>query len=280
MWEWAVKEYAAATPQVQGAVIGGLITAATATIGVLVVVLQLRGQAKNAIASNRHNEAIKLKKEIYERIESSVTEAGNAMNALSSYINGFLRSVRLAQATEGPRMVLPGETVEELHKLEGAFKEKIEQVQAAIYRWHIVDLRITIFRLAFKVIQADLLMAANDYTVVAARLMSRGKDAWHLPPAEDVKELISVTDKYIAVVTGMDTTLQDFGNEMQNLLLGEMFRQQIPPMLQDNSNPYPRITLDAFRVASGFYSAKEDPLTQSPRKELADYKVPLSPPPA
>lgn len=45
---------------------------------------------------------------------------------------------------------------------------------------------------------------------------------------------------------------------MQNLLLGEMFRQQIPAIPQDTSNPYPHITLDTFRSASAFYLERQD----------------------
>jgi hypothetical protein len=98
MLEWVSSLYAAASPQVQGAIISGLITAATATVGVLVVVMQLRGQAKNAIASNRHNEAIKLKKEIYGTIEPIFREAANALDALTSFLTGFRRALDLAKS--------------------------------------------------------------------------------------------------------------------------------------------------------------------------------------
>lgn len=286
MWEWAIQQYTAATPQVQGAIVSGLITAATAAVGVLVVVMQLRGQAKNAIASNRHNEAIKLKKEIYERIEPIFIEAGNALDALSSYLTGFLRSLDLAKATQKGRMVVPKQTVEELQGLEAALSEKVDQVQAAIYRWHIVDLRVTIFRLAFKVIQLDLQIASTDYVQIASRLMYWGKEPWSVPSPDDLKQIVAVTEKYIKAASGMETTLQDFGSEMQNLLLGEMFHQQIPPMPQDASNPYPRITLDTFRTASAFYLERENQVaaierqTTSMEKELATLRAQSMPPAA
>jgi hypothetical protein len=74
MWQWLAKEWTEATPQVQAAVISGVFTAVTATIGVFVVVLQLRGQAKNARRSNEHIERLKLKKETYETIAHKCSE--------------------------------------------------------------------------------------------------------------------------------------------------------------------------------------------------------------
>jgi hypothetical protein len=97
MLEWAINLYTEALPQVQGAIISGLITAATATVGVLVVVMQLRGQAKNAIASNRHNEAIKLKKEIYGIIEP-IREAAMSQSASNVYPRINLDTFRIASA--------------------------------------------------------------------------------------------------------------------------------------------------------------------------------------
>ncbi|HEY2870418.1 MAG TPA: hypothetical protein VGJ56_00780 [Reyranella sp.] len=98
MLEWAINLYTEALPQVQGAIISGLITAATATVGVLVVVMQLRGQAKNAIASNRHNEAIKLKKEIYGIIEPIFREAAMSQSASNVYPRITLDTFRIASA--------------------------------------------------------------------------------------------------------------------------------------------------------------------------------------
>ena len=89
MWDALKAFWDGLAPGTQATVIDAVVTVVTATVGVLVVFWQIGRQARNAIQQNRHNEALKLKLQVYEEIASICRSASQAAISLSSYVQNF-----------------------------------------------------------------------------------------------------------------------------------------------------------------------------------------------
>jgi hypothetical protein len=77
-----------------------IATVLAATIGASAVVYQMGRQARNAIKLNRHNEALKLKLEVYKDIVGISRKASDAISDLSAFIRKFQSTLSLAQQTQ------------------------------------------------------------------------------------------------------------------------------------------------------------------------------------
>src|SRR6266404_8573412 len=80
--------------------VGSITTILTATIGALVVLWQIGRQARNAINQSRHDEALKLKLEVYKDIIGVSRAASDAIEDLSSFVRRFHSTLLLAQQTQ------------------------------------------------------------------------------------------------------------------------------------------------------------------------------------
>ncbi len=75
---------------VRGAIVSGAFTLLAAIAGVFIVLLQLRRQAKNTIAANRHNEMMKLKKDVYGEAQPALHAAKAAHRTFNWCIKRLL----------------------------------------------------------------------------------------------------------------------------------------------------------------------------------------------
>jgi Na+-driven multidrug efflux pump len=77
-----------------------IATIISATIGALVVVIQIGRQARNAIKQNRENEATKLKLEVYKGIIGISRAASDAVGDLSSFVTQLHLHLLMARQTQ------------------------------------------------------------------------------------------------------------------------------------------------------------------------------------
>jgi hypothetical protein len=89
MWDQFLVFWHALTPPVA--------TVLAATIGAYAVVYQMGWQARNAIKLNRHNEALKLKLEVYKDIVGISRKASESISDVSAFIRKFQSNLSLAR---------------------------------------------------------------------------------------------------------------------------------------------------------------------------------------
>lgn len=246
-------------PSIQAALIGAAATITAATMGALVVARQIRKQAANAIRQNSHNESLKLKMKVYEEIIGVVQKCQDATSALSTFIRLFSISVQKArlQIAIGQTVMLPNERFLALMELQKAFSSSAIDMVFLTERWQIIDPRIEIFRTAFNATMHDVREASTAYEGVATYLMpvdrpdGLGVFPWS-PPADPQFALLENASKaLIETVELLGSFAYDFQNEMQNLLVGELFGNQISSRIPiDPRQPVVRLEnhtmLDAY----------------------------------
>ena len=86
---YIIAVWSTLTPQVQGATVSGVFTLLSAVGAAGVVFWQLRRQAENSTASNRHTEVLKLKKDVYVEITKACLAVSKAQTDLLIYAQRF-----------------------------------------------------------------------------------------------------------------------------------------------------------------------------------------------
>jgi hypothetical protein len=95
VWTAVKPFWGGLTPEMQAALIGAIATVSTATLGAMAVIWQIGRQAHHAIQQNRHNEALKLKLQVYEQIVATCRAAEHAVTELWADVHGFQFDVSL-----------------------------------------------------------------------------------------------------------------------------------------------------------------------------------------
>src|SRR3981189_2397667 len=90
----------ARSPPVKAAIIGAIATCISAGVATVVVFLQIGRQARNALQQKRHDEALKLKLEVYQRILAIYAAATDAETNLSAYIRLFHAALSMARSQQ------------------------------------------------------------------------------------------------------------------------------------------------------------------------------------
>jgi hypothetical protein len=230
---------------IRGPVISGMATIVVAFTGVGFAVWQLERQAQNIIRGNRFTETTKRKQEIYKEILSACSAANRAQSEFGSYITSFEFDLRIAQtmASMGQIPNQPRARIDEFVSRSSALTDATVKLMGTIEQWEIIDLRMDVFRIAFSSALRDLSDEFSEYLKVILSVMPRNATQsnapsstfnsvplpWHLPPAEKLEDVItrarSLSDKSL----NLGSYISDFQVEMQNLLLADLFNNQIPP---------------------------------------------------
>lgn len=144
---WARSESA----QVQAAYVTGIFSLLAAIGAAFVVFWQLRKQAENTIKANRDNEAMKLKKEIYQSAITTYDEANEANQALRRYVLEVRAEVSLVSEVvkKGGTIAAPGFKGEEIASRYEKVSAAAAKMASLTEKWAIVDERIVIFHKAF-----------------------------------------------------------------------------------------------------------------------------------
>jgi hypothetical protein len=206
-------------PQVQQAIVGGLIggvfTVATATVGVLVVVLQLRGQGKNAIRSNEHIERIKLKKDTYETFTQHCSEVLATTSEARTHMWNFLSEFSFVSRGPADRLLkfVDGKQAS-ISNLSEIATRKAHDIGVLVNRWRIIDTRVVIFEIALESILFEVAHFINE-------VQRRPGSGIH--PEEFVTAVRGLEARFGIA----ETYILDLETEMQNALLGDLFEKKL-----------------------------------------------------
>lgn len=214
---------------VQGAIVGGAFTLLAAIVGVFIVLLQLRRQAENTIAGNRHNEMMKLKKDVYEEAQPVLHAAKVAQKAFHWCIKRFLIDIenvrKLPQWVPKTSMPVLSEDMQLSHDATHAAISVTE-------KWRIIDPRLDVIRIGLLAALTDVTAQYGAYSQFAPRYMAFEKDGAARvdaarPNAEDLITLNELTTSLSKAILTLYFYTVDFETELQNALLGELFERKL-----------------------------------------------------
>ncbi len=204
-----------------------IATIVAAAIAASVVLFQIGRQAKNAIQQNRHNEALKLRLEVYKDIGERCGNASNAIDDLCAFIDNFHSALALARQTQTE---LNGYAVPTAHPSQ--FIDKESQLHSSIVRlmaitemWQIVSPRMDISRATINKVVHDIDAASQSYFEAAYRAMpiAAPPGSWKPPSAVELQGSKDLGDSLIKSLTKLQSCISAFLGEMQTVLVGEMF---------------------------------------------------------
>ena len=226
MWNQLLVFWQALTPPVA--------TVLAATIGASAVVYQMGWQARNAIKLNRHNEALKLKLEVYKDIVGISHKASDAINDWSAFMRMFQSTLSLARQSQAEfnGYVIPSAHPSQLIDKESQLQSSTLRVIAITETWQIIEPNIDIFRTAINAALYDIDAASHPYFGAAYHAMpiDAPVDKWEPLSAEALQQLEALGNTLIDTLMTLQSYIFDFLSEMQALLVGEMFgRRTIAP---------------------------------------------------
>ena len=192
-WDHILAFWHAFPPEVKGPVITAVGTIIAATIGAYVVFCQIGRQARNAINQNQHNEALKLKLEVYKDIIGISRKASDAISDLSAFISKFQSYLSLARQTQTERnaYAVPSAHPSQFIDKESQVHSSAKGVITVIEAWQIIDPKIDIFRTAINTALYDINAASHPYFDAAYHAMAINApvNSWKPPSAEDFRSL-------------------------------------------------------------------------------------------
>lgn len=247
-------------PEIQSAAIAAVVTVVTATLGALLVVWQIGTQAGNAIRQNQHNEALKLKLDVYKELVSKSRAAAHSEVDLSSYVRGFSTSldiVRQLGTTHAP-WAIPKERPTTFIQKNTQLSDDVIELISLTERWQIIDPRIEIFRTAINVAKHDVQLAFQTYFSTALRAMPTEnlQDGslfpWRQPSPDLIKEIEQLGNSFQKALLDLGSFIYDIQVEMQNLLLGELFGNKLSP--RRPLDPHARVVqLDRWKELAEYF---------------------------
>ncbi|MBI3451839.1 MAG: hypothetical protein HY057_03225 [Rhodospirillales bacterium] len=254
-------------PDIQVAIIGVVVTVTSAVLGALVVVWQIGKQARYAIAQNRHNEALKLKLEIYKEIVAVCRDTSRACNDLSAYGPRFYAEVELSskmKSDEGRSFFVPKEPIPVLRNRNIVLAQKLIEIMGLAERWQIIDPRIEVIIKATLAAKYDIDNAYKKYEAIVFKIMPleprKSKPNvtefyWKTPNEDTIAQLKNIGDRLVNALLDFLGYIYDFQVEMQNLLLGELFQHKLParePLGHDSIV----IRLDRYKELMEYFDQK------------------------
>jgi len=226
---YVVAKWSALLPPVQGAIISGVFTLISAAGAAAVVFYQLRKQGENAINANRHNEMMKLRKDVYEEIEPIIKSAEDEYMALRWEVAKIVIDVENIRKFPDWK---PWTTAAQLSSQQKKSHESGSAIITAISRWRILDPRISIFVTALNNARIDTnnaYKAVHDFSLTFIQIdetMSIRVSA-EIPGGEEFATLNDLIYRFNLLIETLTSYLFDLRTEMQNILLGELFGRTI-----------------------------------------------------
>ena len=214
-------------PQVQqavvGGVIGGLFTVLTAAISVLIVTYQLKSQARAARETNEHSEALKLKKQIYDDVRKLCDAVSADANALDRFTDNFTSAVSRTQYPHG--------TVQDFSASGDKLINSLSDIVRSARSWTITHPRMAHFRDVFETAISDGTIAAIDFYGASFRHFpdrSVQPAHWKEPDAMQMAQLKATNERLGNFIDALIENVAAFQSEMQYALLGDLFKGQVP----------------------------------------------------
>jgi hypothetical protein len=222
--------------ETSAAIIGAAATLLAATIGALLVIWQIGRQANHAIQQNQHNEAVKLKLQIYEEANHLLGTVTERWVDLSSYVRQFGSDLWLYEEArkQGVSWPLPKARAPLLNEKQYSLHSAATRLIGFTERWAIIDPRLDLFWLAINVSLHDAMNRFQDYFNLAHKLMpvdpptASAQDfpfPWQPPTPSQQQELKTLQEAYDDALMILETYTADLAVELQLLLVGELFNR-------------------------------------------------------
>jgi hypothetical protein len=130
---------------------------------------------------------------------------------------------------------IPKERVPILIKKKYLSDAKAIEVISRTERWQIIDTRIELFRTAINVAKHDIDNAWQPYFNLVLPVMptevpghpERSTLPWTLPDDQTAKQIDKLGEALLDAVSNLQCHIYDFQLEMQNLLLGRLFKNKL-----------------------------------------------------
>jgi hypothetical protein len=213
------------------AIVGGVSSIAAASIGAGIILLQIRRSADHTRTAAREDEARRLRLRIYEEVGETYRGAANAVGALESHVRGLDLAFDMAFRTSGtgPKP----EQIGELLRFDTEAGDGAVAVVFAVEQWRVVDPRLDIFRTAINAAHYDVRKAFANYfqscmDTSTALLAPRPSYPSPSPTPKPPVMLPFYRDTYLRSLATLAAHLFDFQQEMQNLLVGDLFGKRAP----------------------------------------------------
>lgn len=246
--------------QVQGAVVGGLFTLIAAVGSLFVVFWQLRKQVENTARANRHLEALKLRKEIYEEFVAKCQKASEISTTFFTYVAKFEGDAKNARLTfdRGMEPEITTRRQVRAQELSAELQGAILEIILAINRWTIVDPRLEVFRFAFSRARYEIRTETFNYLKSVLQIMPIDdkfveRFGWSPPNNEDLATVNEATFELANAGMFLNAYIEDFQIEMQNTLLKEMFGDRALTKRRNPQNiQYRVVTLEDHEAVTKF----------------------------
>ena len=207
-----------------------------AVIGFAGIIWQIGRQARHAVEQHRRNESIKLKLQIYQEIWVAISAASDAVSTLKADLQlkaTNLRSIMQGYTTWENWQSSRNQFPDLQSKFDDAQKTVIGVVRS-VEQWRVIDPRLDVFIFAFHASFHDCHEAFyREFCPLAIRLLPTTNPAtgqpFHVdqPAIEVLERFATLADLQLDVLEGLSGYLLDLENEMQNLLVGELFDNKL-----------------------------------------------------
>ena len=234
-------------------------TALSSLVGFIGVILALVANAWLARLESQRSEALKLKLQIYEGILKTCESASNAIVELTGYVRSLVQGLAfdLAHQAVGVSVHPPAGGYDKLSELRTSVSSAAIAVVTTVEQWSIVDIRMTVFQTAINVALYDFGNAFQEYVPRAAPYMQApgGTDRWRTPTEAAVADVKRVSERVTDTSETLLGYVHDFQIEMQNLLVGDLFGNRVPP--RSPLDPRHRvITLDRHEELQRYFETE------------------------
>jgi hypothetical protein len=225
--------WAAADPEIRAAIIGAVATCATGALGFGAVIAQIGAQGRANRRNVAESERRRLKTELYEQTVAVCATLQDANITFSNAMRLLGQSILYAAQVKAegggiPLNVARMQTIMDSHS---AMSNAATDFIFLIERRQIIDPRLLVFRTAISVALYEIDQLYNkQFVPIAIPLLPadlpNGQVIFNPPDVSAAQAFHQLTTN-IANETGAITTcIEDFLIEMQNLLLGDLFKNR------------------------------------------------------
>lgn len=190
--------------------------------------LQIQKQSESALVSNRDNERLKLRKDIYAEVDSILSNARLALDKLQTLVNNTVTD--LENLKKFPSWEWRTSFVD-LNEAYDVVFDEVGKILGLIHKWRVADPRTDMFLMPVQRVRQDV----NDafYTffkpVIPFIPSKKGDKAAAQIDEKKATELKTHADELIAAINTLEFFIHDLRIEYQSLLLEDLFgRRAIP----------------------------------------------------
>jgi hypothetical protein len=228
-----------------------LVPLFSTVVGVLIIIWQLNRQHKDNLRLQLNNHKEELKLAVHKQISEDVRDAMEKWRAIQVLINSLIlqyHNCLLCQQSRGSTSAKLHTTVTDLQRAHRDAIHSITNLMCRLEECEIVDTNIKIFRLAFySVVQITeeaygrflhAIFAYLPCDVPKERQEQLGVDIndSKSPTREDLQAIEESHGYYSAALVECYCFISDLSRELQNVLLGDLFGNRVPPRETAGSN--------------------------------------------